>query len=114
MLSTTLRALSLSQLKSLLEKCGIATSVENVKMQFNVSVAFSKNEKGEVFATVYTQNQDRIWWLENKNKATTFWRESDKFLHTFTDYSDSSERSFYIAILRAIKPVTCLNLIAQN
>ena len=108
MLSTILRNLPESTVLSLLEKCEIPPSSEEIKKQFNVSIQFSENDKGEKLATVDTRHRDSIWWRENKNKQVSSWRESEAHIYSYTDYADSSKRSLHIAALRAIKPDTCL------
>ncbi|APD92058.1 hypothetical protein BM525_19440 (plasmid) [Alteromonas mediterranea] len=113
MLSKILRKLPDSVVLDVLAKCKIPSTAEDIKKQFNVSIQFSGNDKGEKLATVDTRRQDSIWWQDNKHKQVLNWRESDVNIYSFTDYSDSPERSLYIAALRAIKPDTCLKYLAS-
>lgn len=113
MLSIILRKMPESTVLSLVEKCDIPTSAKDIKEKFNISVEFSSNDKGEEFATVDTRHQDSIWWGDNKHKQVSSWRESEAHIYNYTDYSDSTERSLYMAALRAIKPDTCLRHIAS-
>jgi hypothetical protein len=113
MLSIQLRKISEEQMETLLKKCGIPTSVDDIKKEFNVTVECVKNYKGQFLATVNTRTHDALWWKENKNTNASFWRESDFHLYNYTDYSDSELRSIYIATLRAIKPYTCLILLNE-
>ena len=113
MLSTLIRNLAMTSLKTLLEKCEIPSSADDIKKKFNVSITFSDNEKGEKFATVDTRLQDNLWRYENKHTRTPHWRESDKHLYNFTVYSDSFERSLFMAAIVAIKPDTCLKHLAM-
>jgi hypothetical protein len=113
MLSVQLRQLSEDDIVSVLKKCGIPTSIDDIKKELNVTVECVKNDKGEFLATVDTRTHDALWWKENKNTNASFWRESDCRLYNYTDFSDSELRSIYIATLRAIKPYTCLILLNQ-